>query len=148
VLQSNIGSTAGRPKKRHQLGESLDIEAAKMAMPMVYEAMKNGLNTHLKITGKSWNTTTANSFFRGVADGFINESTHGQQAAMRKFKKEEQDRFAIVIADKKKRIEEWVDQNMDLRTNRSRSRAKMDRDAHEHGRQVGASIDFTSKIAA
>jgi hypothetical protein len=119
-----------------------------MALPLVYDAMKNGLNHHLKMTGKSWNTTTANSFFRGVADGFINESTHGRQAAMRRFKKEEQDRFAIVIADKKKRIKDWVDQNMDLRSSRSRSRASHDAGAHEHGRRVGASIDFTSKIAA
>lgn len=145
---STVGSTGGYRHVYIFVGESLDIEAARVALPMVYEAMKNGLNAHLRMTGKKWNTTTANSFFRGVADGFINESTHGQQAAMRKFKKEEQDRFAIVIADKKKRIREWVEENMDLKTSRSRSRAGMDRAAHEHGKQVGASIDFTSKIAA
>lgn len=145
---STVGSTGGYRHVYIFVGESLDIEAARVALPMVYEAMKNGLNSHLRMTGKKWNTTTANSFFRGVADGFINESTHGQQAAMRKFKKEEQDRFAIVIADKKKRIREWVEENMDLKKSRSRSRAGMDRGAHEHGKQVGASIDFTSKIAA
>jgi hypothetical protein len=145
---STVGRSGGYRHVYIFVGESLDIEAARMALPLVYDAMKNGLNTHLKMTGKSWNTTTANSFFRGVADGFINESTHGRQAAMRRFKKEEQDRFAIVIADKKKRIKDWVDQNMDLRSSRSRSRASHDAGAHEHGKQVGASIDFTSKIAA
>lgn len=145
---STVGATGGYRHVYIFIGESLDIEAARVALPMVYEAMKNGLNQHLRMTGKKWNTTTANSFFRGVADGFINESTHGQQAAMRKFKKEEQDRFAIVVADKKKRIREWVEENMNLKTSRSRSRAGMDRAAHDHGRQVGASIDFTSKIAA
>jgi hypothetical protein len=144
----NVGRSGGYRHVYIFVGESLDIEAARMALPLVYDAMKNGLNHHLKMTGKAWNTTTANSFFRGVADGFINESTHGRQAAMRRFKKEEQDRFAIVIADKKKRIQDWVDQNMDLRQTKSRSRAGMDRGAHEHGKQVGASIDFTSKIAA
>jgi hypothetical protein len=145
---SGAGRSGGYRHVYIFIGEQLDIEAAKIAMPMVYEAMKNGLNSHLKMTGKAWNTHTANSFFRGVADGFINESTHGRQAAMRRFKKEEQDRFAIVLADKKKRIREWVDQNMDLKTSRSRSRAGHDSGAHEHGKRVGASIDFTSKIAA
>jgi len=145
---ANVGARGGYRHVYIFIGEPLDIEAARIALPLVYEAMKNGLNAHLRMTGKKWNTTTANSFFRGVADGFINESTHGQQAAMRKFKKEEQDRFAIVVADKKKRIREWVEENMDLRTSRSRSRAGMDRAAHDHGKQVGASIDFTSKIAA
>lgn len=143
-----VGATGGYRHVYIFIGEQLDIEAARVALPLVYEAMKNGLAAHLRMTGKKWNTTTANSFFRGVADGFIGESTHGRQAAMRRFKKEEQDRFAIVIADKKKRINEWVDQNMDLKKSRSRSRASHDAGAHEHGRQVGASIDFTSKIAA
>lgn len=144
----NVGRSGGYRHVYIFVGEQFDIEAARVALPLIYEAMKNGLNRHLRATGKSWNTNTANSFFRGVADGFINESTHGQQAAMRKFKKEEQDRFALVIADKKKRINEWVEQNMDLRSSRSRSRARHDVDAHDHGRRVGASIDFTSKIAA
>jgi hypothetical protein len=145
---ANVGARGGYRHVYIFIGEQLDIEAARVALPLVYEAMKNGLNVHLRLTGKKWNTTTANSFFRGVADGFINESTHGRQAAMRRFKKEEQDRFAIVLADKKKRIQQWADENMDLRTTRSRSRAGYDSGAHEHGKRVGASIDFTSKIAA
>lgn len=145
---SGVGSSGGYRHVYIFIGEPVDVEVARVALPLIYEAMKNGLYQHLRATGKKWNTNTANSFFRGVADGFINESTHGQQAAMRKFKKEEQDRFALVIADKKKRINEWVEQNMDLRSSRSRSRARHDADAHDHGKRVGASIDFTSKIAA
>jgi hypothetical protein len=111
--------------------------------------MKTGLSRYLKMMNLSWTSTVANSFFRGVADGFIKESTHGRQAAMRKFKQEEQDRFAIVLADKKKRIAAWVGQNMSVTTGRrSASRARHDETAHQYGRQVGASIDFTTKIAA
>jgi hypothetical protein len=128
------------------VGEPMDVAAAKLALPLIYEAMKTGLNRHLKMTGTKWNTHTANSFFRGVAKGFIEESTHGRQAEMRKFKKEEQDRFAIVIAEKKDRIEQWVDNNLKTTTAKSRSRAGMDRAAFDHGRQVGSSIDFTTKL--
>jgi hypothetical protein len=108
--------------------------------------MKTGLNRHLKMTDTKWNTHTANSFFRGVAKGFIEESTHGKQAEMRKFKKDEQDRFALVLAAKKDRIEQWVDENLKTTSARSRSRAGMDKAAFQHGRQVGSSIDFTTKL--
>lgn len=128
------------------VGEPLDVEAAKIALPLIYEAMKTGLNRHLRVTGVKWNTHTANSFFRGVAKGFMEESTHGRQAEMRKFKKEEQDRFAIVIAAKKERIEKWVDENLQTTSRQTRSRAGMDAAAFQHGRQVGSSIDFTTKL--
>jgi hypothetical protein len=130
------------------VGEELDVMAAKIALPLIYEAMKNGLNSHLKMTGKAWNTHTANSFFRGVAQGFINESTHGRQAAMKKFKQEEQDRFAIVLVEKSKRIAKWIGENMETKKGRkSTSRAERDQDALDHGRRVGAAIDFTTKLS-
>ena len=143
------GKTGGNRHVYVFIGEHLDVQAAKIALPLIYEAMKTGLNRYLKMMGLSWNSSVANSFFRGVADGFIKESTHGRQAAMRKFKKEEQDRFAIVLADKKKRIQAWVDQNLSVvQARRSSSRARHVESAHQYGRQVGASIDFTTKIAA
>jgi hypothetical protein len=146
---SAAGKTGGYRHVYVFIGESLDVQAAKIALPLVYEAMKTGLSRYLKMMNLSWTSTVANSFFRGVADGFIKESTHGRQAAMRKFKQEEQDRFAIVLADKKKRIAAWVGQNMSVTTGRrSASRARHDETAHQYGRQVGASIDFTTKIAA
>lgn len=141
-----VGSSGGYRHNYIFIGESFDVEAAKIAMPIIYEAMKNGLNSHLRMTGKKWNTTTANSFFRGVAQGFIKESTHGRQAEMKRFKKDEQDRFAIVLAEKKERIEKWVESNMDVEYKADRSRAGYDHVAYDHGKRVGAAIDFTTKI--
>ncbi len=128
------------------VGEPMDIEMAKIGYKIIYDAMRLGLNAHLRGTAKKWNTHTANSFFRGVADGFIKESTHGRQAAMRKFKKEEQDRFAIVLVEKGKRIAKYVEEVIKPRSTKSRSRAGLDSGAFAHGKQIGGAIDFTSKL--
>jgi hypothetical protein len=129
------------------IGEPVDREAAKMAITYVFDAMTKGLNAYLKVTGQSWNSTTAHSFYRGVAEGFIRESAHGRAAAMKRFKKEEQDRFAIVLVDKSKAIAKYVETKYPkLRYGSRGIRANFDESAHAAGHAAGAAIDFSTKL--
>ena len=131
------------------VGMPEDVEIAKMVLPVIYTAMSRGLNAHLKARGITWNTTVANSFFRGVADGFIKASVHGHHAAMRAFKKEEQDRFAIVLANKKDAIVKYQKDNMSVKPGRkSHTSARHDASAFEDGFRKGSSIDVTTKLRA
>jgi len=145
VWDSSVGRFGGYRHAYILIGAPQDVEMARLVLPMIYDAMRLGLNRHLRETGRSWNTHTANSFFRGVADGFIKSSVHGHQAAMRQFKKEEQDRFAIVLVNKKEAIAAHLS-GMKLVTKKSRSRAGHDERAHSAGFQVGSSIDATTKL--
>ncbi|MCK9587728.1 MAG: DUF2786 domain-containing protein [Terrimicrobiaceae bacterium] len=131
------------------VGMPEDVEMAKLILPIIYGAMSRGLNAHLKARGITWNTTVANSFFRGVADGFIKASVHGHHAAMKAFKKEEQDRFAIVLANKKDAITRYQKEKMTVTPGRkSQSSARHDAAAFQDGFNKGASIDATTKLNA
>lgn len=131
------------------VGTPADVEIAKTVLPVIYAAMSRGLNAHLKARGITWNTSTANSFFRGVADGFIKASVHGQAAAMKAFKKDELDRFAIVLANKKDAIAKYQKESMDVKKGRqSSSSARHDASAFADGFARGKSIDVTTKLQA
>jgi len=131
------------------VGTPADVEIAKTVLPVIYAAMSRGLNAHLKARGITWNTSTANSFFRGVADGFIKASVHGQAAAMKAFKKDEQDRFAIVLANKKDAIAKYQKESMNVKKGRQNSSsARHDASAFADGFARGKSIDVTTKLRA
>ena len=142
----SVGRSGGYRHVYIFIGDPEDVKIAKVALPVIYNAMKNGLNEYLRINGIKWNTHTANSFFRGVADGFIKESVHGQAAAMKQFRKDQQDRFAIVLANKETRIQKFIDSNMRIKSTKDRSRATIDHVAFASGKVAGASIDLTTKI--
>jgi len=132
------------------VGTPEDVEMAKLVLPVIYSAMSRGLGAHLRARGITWNTSVANSFFRGVADGFIEASVHGHHAAMKAFNKEEQDRFAIVLASKKDAITKYLPKVFPNRTpvRKSASRARHDLAAHRDGYAKGSAIDLTTKLKA
>jgi len=132
------------------VGTPEDVEMAKLVLPVIYSAMSRGLGAHLRARGITWNTHTANSFFRGVADGFIEASVHGHRAAMKAFKKEEQDRFAIVLASKKDAVTKYLPKAFPNMTpgKKSKSRAGHDMSAHRDGYAEGSAIDLTMKLKA
>jgi hypothetical protein len=148
IWDRTVGEFGGYRHAYMFVGEPNDIAMAKLILPLVYDAMRLGLNRHLRDRGIKWNTHTANSFFRGVAEGFIQSSVHGQQAAMRQFKKEEQDRFALVLVDKKKAIARYVEETIKPTFKKSRSRAGHDAAAAAEGYRRGAAIDATTKLAS
>ena len=122
------------------------MELAKVALGHLREAMLDGLVSFLVHTGKRRDAHTKNSYFRGVADGFIWESTHAQHAELKRHRKEEANRYALVLLDKEKRISEFVKTTIKPKATASRSRARHDAEAYDHGYQRGSAIDFTTKL--
>lgn len=128
-------------------GEPDDIQLAKLAVNIIRNSMIEGFNKYVKAVGSTRNIHTKDSYYRGVAEGFIKESTHGRQAAMKRFKQEEQDRFSIVLLDKIKRIDSYIKGNVKTSSAKARSYKRHDAQAFQAGKTHGASIDFTTKIS-
>lgn len=80
------------------------------------------------------------SFMYGVAERLYERAA----AEKEKAKEEPTGRFALIVVEKAKQVENWTEDNMNLRTQKLRER-KLDADAYRKGREHANSMDLMNR---
>jgi hypothetical protein len=142
----SIGKNGGWQHLYIFVGEPLDVELAKLTLIHIRASMMAGLDSFIATTGKPRNAHVKNSYFFGVASGFIRESVHAQHAEAKRHSAAEASRYALALVKKENRIEQFVKSEIKPKVQKSRSIARHDCEAYDSGYSAGAAIDFTTKI--
>jgi len=127
------------------IGGENEREYAKLLIEMLCSAMTVGLSKYLKDRGTKWTSPVANSYYRGVHDGFIRAAKEGRNKAVDAAPEAARNSYALAVIDKKKAIALWTDENMNLRKGRAFNREEADYGAYLDGRARGASLDIGNK---
>lgn len=122
-------------------GEPNDTEIAEMVIQELHEIMWQLYRSYLKDEGIAHNAILYNSFFQGVHDGFIAAAQRGQNQAFKEAGESASNLYAIVIVDKAKAIQAYIQKTCPTTPRRSRG-IKLDRGSHAHasGYKAGGSI--------
>jgi hypothetical protein len=129
------------------VGDEPDVEMAKMIIEELHPIMRRALNAHLRETGQIWNATTCHSFFLGISCGYIEANEKGKQEALMESEEAARDRYALVLVDKEKEVENFFSQ---IKTVRSRTisggrSGGFDSSAFNKGKAQGGKLQLGKK---
>lgn len=126
------------------IGEALDIELAKAAVPVLISAMRKGIIRYMKERQiEKWRASFANPYYFGVMEGYIHVSEEGRARAYSQATKEQKDRFAIVLADKAAAITKYTEDNFRPKSWR-RNRSFASEDARAAGVKDGSTLSLVN----
>lgn len=144
IIHSRYFDNGKKRQAFYLVGESHDIEFAEIMIEAITSAMKSGIAFYLKMRGIKWTSAVANSYYNGLAFGYIEASETGRAQAMARESKDLVDRYAIVIADKKEKLKEWFESESGIQTKQLSVKARShDPHAFVSGSRDGARLNVS-----
>lgn len=135
-------------KMRHAyvfVGLDTNCAVTEAIAPLLFKSMKDCLRSYLKARGKRYSVPTANAFFKGLTDGFIQSSVHARHAAMNDMSQEDKSRYALTVKTQEDEISEWIEQNLNVKKTEMKP-LRRDLDCYLSGIRAGENLDLTTKI--
>jgi hypothetical protein len=128
------------------VGEAIDIELAKIAIPILRDALYRGVMAYLRSIGQKWTAYRAHGFYYGIERGYIEGSEQGRARAMREQTKHNADRYAIVLVNKDSALTRHMEETFKPKATRSHKKQKdFSWDAYQKGYDQGKALDITGK---
>jgi hypothetical protein len=127
------------------VGSIEDIAMAKMAIPLLIEAMWKGVRALLKSRGEKWTARVGRAYYMGLRNGYIFGSEQGRIKAYAAEQKNVADRFAIVIYDQEKAREKLTEEITGGKTVTSRYPEHLDSHAYSTGLRDGKHLDLSGE---
>lgn len=131
------------------IGDVGDVALAKMAIPILIDAMLKGVRTLLKSRGEKWTATVGRSFYDGLTVGYVEGSEQGKAKARAGVRREDADAYALVVVDKADAIVSYTKKAFpDLKFHKSHSNRGFDHEAYGEGFRKGSSLDLNGSKGA
>jgi hypothetical protein len=130
------------------VGEQSDIDVSVMIIEELHPMMRSFLNGYLKENKIKWNAVVCHSFFEGITDGYIAANERGREEAMKEAGKKKADAYSIVLVDKDKAINLFVQKNIKTVPYRGISGSREgghDPGAYDRGKKIGSKLTLGGK---
>jgi len=145
--RTGLGDSSKTYVKRHAfvlVGDTMDVEVAKMAIDFLHPTMRRSYLDFCKATGTKFNVSDANRHYEGIMDGYVKASEQGQELARSQAKKKDADAYSIVLVDKKNALAAFAKKNVKA-TSGTRARCTNgSAAAYDSGYRTGKNLDINT----
>jgi len=138
----------GRPEKFFKviyIGQADQVACAMLFYGKLREAFFSGMKRYLKRTGQKWNADLQRGYDRGLRQGFVERNREAKSAAMAAANADSTSRYALVLVDVKKVVDQYVDKTFRVTVTQASKKA-FDHNAFAQGKLDGASLSLHDKV--